>query len=100
MASQDEHPDPVEIVRRARNYLKASRGIERFRVSLAAKMLDKAEKESAKCIDYLLSEKARSKGVHCCCKFHEAEYEENQEARRKRHKRDGKAAAAGEDNQE
>jgi hypothetical protein len=105
MASEDARRDPVEVIRHARDYLKQTRGIERFKASLATGILDEAEKDSAKCIDYLLSDAVRAKGVHCTCDFHEDEFREShfltsREGGGKKTPHDGKAMAAGEDNQE
>jgi len=106
MASEDPRRDPVEVIRHARAYLKNTRGIARFNESLAATILNKAEKDSVKCIDYMISEKAGANGLYCPCDFHEQEFEEAQRLLTSPHrhgksaKRDYKAAAAGEENQE
>jgi hypothetical protein len=102
MENEDTRRDPVEVLRHAREYLKTTRGIERFNLSRAAVILDECERKASKCIDYLLNEKIRAKGVYCPCDFHEAEFKaahflKSAQNKEKATKRDGKAAASGED---
>jgi hypothetical protein len=75
MPDENSPWDPVQVMRSAQAYLKKSRGIERYRGSQAKELLEAGEMAALKCIDHMIGEKGRLKGVHCECDYHQAEYE-------------------------
>jgi hypothetical protein len=99
--TEDEKRDPVEILKHAQKYLVDSRGALRAHASEAMRILGDAEIRAAGCIDHMIGETLRRKGLRCPCEFHQREAaQELQLAASKpaprRHIRNGKEAAAGE----
>ena len=106
-SDENERRDPVEVIRHAREYVVKTRGASRAHGSMALEILDTAERQSAKCIDYLLGDKLRTKGVACPCDFHQEEAlkgrdtgfrpRDGENSAKPASVRNGKMAAAGED---
>ena len=102
-------------MRHAQEYLKRTRGIERYQKSLAKSLLEEAEQEATHCIDHMMGPFVRAKGLICPCEFHQeqerlrrvsarmSETIQEPETSDPAHetsepkRRDGKMAAAGDD---
>jgi hypothetical protein len=122
---EDAFRDPVEILSGAINYLVATRGEARAKHSTAFELLDAWREELVNgCIQDLLGESAKQKGIRCECRRHpwyrpvtpgvrELEFNASatqpairhsepsaREPQRPPKSRNGKAAAAGEREEE
>jgi hypothetical protein len=71
MDDSDTFRDPVDILTGAMRHLVVTRGMPQFKASQAFEILDGKREELVNgCIDDLLGESARLKGVRCECRRH------------------------------
>ena len=109
MPDDDAARDPVAVIRHSQEYVKRTRGLERYRDSWAKKILEEAEQEATHCIDHMIGESARAKDIHCPCDYHEEEWQRKENKGQKTNlvpnpkslspkpTRNGKMAAAGDE---